>query len=116
MSGKSSFYLLCVVCYTGYGGSVTYTFVIFVVTTPFPKRSKICWLLSLVCENFDSSNIRVCNMSNRKAQCVICGGCIFLDVHTRHHTNFRTLYLMLVCVTSHCCVGNVDYKGYKAFR
>jgi len=61
MSGKRLFYLFCFVCYTGYGVTDV-VFVIFMVTTLFTKRSKICWILTLVYENFDYSSIRICSV------------------------------------------------------
>jgi hypothetical protein len=54
-------------------------------------------------------------MYNKKAKCVVYGRCMFLNVHTGHHTNLRNPNLiMLVSVTSHCCVGSADDIGYSA--
>jgi hypothetical protein len=79
-----------------------YSFVIFMVTTLFIKRSKICWILTLVYENFEYSSI---------------GRRMFLNVPTGHPTYLRTPNLiLLVSVTSHCCVGSADDICYNALR
>jgi len=56
-------------------------------------------------------------MCNKKAECVVYGRCMFLNVHTGHYTNLRTPNLiMLVSLASHCCVGSADDIGYNALR
>jgi hypothetical protein len=93
------------------------SFVIFMVTTLFTKKSKICWILTLVYENFDYSSTRVCNVCNKKEKCVVYGRHMFLNAHTGHYTNLRTPNLiMFVSLTSHCCVGSADDIGYNALR
>jgi hypothetical protein len=42
---------------------------------------------------------------------------MFVNVPTGHPTNLRTPNLiLLVSLTSHCCVGSVDDIGYSALR
>jgi hypothetical protein len=56
-------------------------------------------------------------MCNKEGKCVEYGRCMFLNVHTGHHTNLRTPNLiMLVSLTSHCSVGSADDIGDNALR
>jgi len=54
---------------------------------------------------------------NKRAKCVVYGRCMFLNVHTGHYTNLRIQNLiMLVSLTSHCCVGIADDIHYNSLR
>jgi hypothetical protein len=112
------YFICCVLCDTLWVRWLIHwcSFIIIVVTTLFTNRSKTCWILILVNENFDCYSIWVCHICNRKAECVVCGSHMYLNVHTGVHTNCRTPNLiMLVSVTSHC-VEDADDIGYNALR